>query len=349
MYPPLAISDNLIISDIPDTNPMKRYLVAMADGDDALLTEISTCGSFGTSHYDGSYKRFSDMVYSCWKMLYKWATGYKPDRDVFNKANRATVLDSLVGMVMCTRWARFKKAYRFDPELELSLASVDEVKVPVSMLDRLPYNSFYVEFAEDGIFAPQFHGTFVEIVRYDGKFILKLMRLTPDLRTMSGIGTFHIDDTKEEQYFYVSREDVDGKHESDPNGLRNDWEEFCFFILNAILYLCAANADIRESSETKDTYKPGKESKPGYSGLQKFECGYVYGETVRLHQKNPSTEKRGYNTSGKERKPVRPHPVRASWQHYWKGHGENKERVLIFKEPYYVGGKADYVTISKVE
>ena len=347
MYPPLQLTNNLIISDIPDRNPLKKYLQAMEEGDDTLLVEMSTCPTFATARYDGPYKKFSDIIYGRWKNLYKWATGYKPDRDVFNKGNRACVLDSLISMVLCSRWSRYKKVYRFSPELELSFAAVDEVRVHVNMLDRLPFRSFYVEFAKDGLFDDNFHGCFVDVVKTKDSFVLKLMRLTHDLKTMCGMGTFKTGKEGEDVLFTVDRNDVDGHHEDDPNGLRNDWEEFCFFILNGLLYLCAANANIKESSRTKGTYTPGKKTKGGYSEMQMFDCGYVDGPDVSLV--NGTGNKCGSREAGTSTgRTVRPHPVRASWQHYWKGHGENKERVLIFKDPYYVGGSPEYATVSRV-
>ncbi len=351
MYPPIALSQNILVKDVPDHVSIKKYLIEMENGDDDMLVEIGTNHAFGTGHYKGTYKDFSDLVHKGWRNYYKWATGYEPDRDVFNKSNRETVLDSFVGMIMVSRWNNLKKVYRFDPDLELTLASVDDVKIPVKILDKLPFNSFYIEFAPDGIFAPTFHGVFVDILKYGKKYILKLMRVTPDLKTMSGTGVFNIDEEDDEQVLIVAREDVDGKHESDPNGLRTDWEEFCFFVLNAILYLCASNADVNECPYTFRKPDAGTGAKARWKDMQILECGYAFGEIVRLHREK--TEGEAIDTDEqhmiKRRKPYRPHPVKASWQHYWRGHGDKKERVLLFKQAYFAGGKASFATISRVK
>ena len=42
-----------------------------------------------------------------------------------------------------TTWAKNKQVYKFDAELELSLTSTQEVELPVRILDRLPYRTFY--------------------------------------------------------------------------------------------------------------------------------------------------------------------------------------------------------------
>ena len=351
MYPPLELANQLNIADIPDTNKAKKYLLQMQNGDDLMLHYIGISSNFGTERYDGPYKDFSEYIHDQWRQLYKWATGYDPDRNVFNKSNRATVIDSLAGMVTCSKWGKYKRVYRFDPELELALATVDEIKIPLKMLDRLPFRSFYVEFAPDGIFAPEYHGCFAEVLFMKDTIGFRFVRLKSDLRSMSGTGNFHIDHTQEEPYVIVKREDIDGKHTNDPNGLRNDWEEFCFFILNAMIYLCASNADIKESVY-KGKNPASKKEKKIIEDLKISDCGYVYGETIRLNKKQQKEREEKEETpakSGKTRCSPRPHPVRASWQHYWKGSGDNKQRVLIFKDPYFTGSSIKVATISKVE
>ncbi len=347
MYPPLVLSEQMNIENIPDSNKTKRYMLDMQNGNDELLRILGTSNTFGTGHYDGPYKEFSDYIHQQWRNIYKWASGYEPEKDVFNKANRALVLDSFVGMVMISKWNEHKKVYRFDPELELALATVDEVKVPLKMLDRLPFRSFYLEFAPDGVFTPAFHGCFVEVMRFTDGVTLKFLRLNDKLQTMSGVGDFSVDRTEEDPCVVIKREHVDGHHESDPNGLRTDWEEFCFFALNAIIYLCANNADIRES-EPHIGMPFSKKTQKLLQTLNVSECGYVYGKTIRLNRIENEISEKVERKPSATRKTPRPHPVRASWQHYWKGSGENKERVLLFKDPYFTGAKINCATISKV-
>ena len=351
MYPPLELANQMNISDIPDNNKVKQYLLEMQNGNDDLLRLISTNSSFGTNHYDGDYKELSEYIHRQWKNIYKWATGYEPDKNVFNKSNRETVKDSLIGLVLCSRWGIHKKVYRFDPELELAFATVDEIKIPAKLLDKVPYKSFYLEFAPDGIFAPTFHGCFIELMQFDDGITLKFVRLNHHMQTMSGTGDFSVDRSKDDPYIIVKREQIDGKHESDPNGLRTDWEEFCFFALNAIMYLCASNADIRNTTSAPRLPSTVKLIKNNENELDISECGYVYGETIRLNristQSTDDENKR--KTSSGTRKSPRPHPVKASWQHYWKGSENNKERVLIFKDAYFTGGKINYATIHKVK
>ncbi len=156
----------------------------------------------------------------------------------------------------------------------------------------------------------------------------------------------------DEPYVVIKREDIDGHHDKDPNNLRRDWEEFCFFVLNALLYLCASNADIREAAPAKKGM-PWPKPAPGAGQPVINECGYVYGETIRLARKERGTQDSGdagaeTGKKTKQRRPPRPHPVKASWQHYWTGSGENRQRVLLFKAPYFTGVGVKTATVSLV-
>lgn len=346
MYPPISMYSLLNIDDIPSDNRAKKYLTDIRDGNTELYRILTRVRSFGTGHYNGPYMDYSNYIHTNWKNLFTWAMGHEPEKDVFNKSNRATVIDSLMGIVMVSKWGKFKRVYRFDPELELSLATVDEVKIPLNMLDNLPYTCFYVEFAPDGVFYPLFHGCFVDIIKYADTVEMNVVRLKDDLRSMSGTFTFGIDHSMPEPYVTVWRDDVDGKHASDPLGLRDDWEEFCLFILNAIIYLCASNAEVRET-KNKNISVPKKHTKAA-EATTVYECGYVFGKNIRLQREKERELENKIIRNTKTRRSPRPHPVKASWQHYWTGSGENKKRVLMFKAAYFVGGKANYATVSEV-
>jgi len=347
-YPPVELARQISISDIPDDNKAKYYLQQMYEGNDELLWIMSIVSSFSTGHYDGPYLEFSEYIHRQWENIYKWATGVEPDKHVFNKSNRDLVRDAFLGMVVVSKWSQFKRVYRFDPELELSLGTVDEIKVPVKMLDNLPFNTLYLEFAPDGVFAPAFHGCFIMVTKYPDGLLFNIIRLTEDLRSMSGVGNFSVDWSDENPMITLKRDQINSKHDGDfiLKGLHYDWEEFCFFALNALLYLCASNAEIRRvESDLKDK-KGGKVKLSENLGI--YECGYTFGEKIRLNRLQLESSGGSRSSSGARKSP-RPHPVKASWQHYWKGSGENKERVLIFKEAYFTGGKVDVATISQVE
>ena len=343
MYPPVEMAKQLNINEIDDSNPVKDYLQQMVDGNEELLLILSIEKSFGTGHYDGPYKEFSDYIHSHWETLYTWSTGKKPEKSAFNRANRAAVRDALLNLVLISKWGKYKKVYRFDPELELAFGTVDEIKIPVKMLEKLPYKSIYLEFAPGGVFDSVFHGCFVTVTEYPEGLLFNIIRMTDDMGTMAGVATYAVDYSKENPMIVIKQEQINRNYMEDPDGTRMDWEEFCFFMFNAMLYLCASNADIRQVDNVPSK-KAGKIKKvlP-----EIYECGYVYGQTLRLNRQ-AEEDNNVIRKSVGERKSPRPHPVKASWQHYWKGSGENKERVLVFKEAYFTGSKVDVATISRV-
>ena len=118
-----------------------------------------------------------------------------------------------------------------------------------------------------------------------------------------------------------------------------------------MIYLCASNADIREAKSSYDRNMPSKKLEESEQ-LNINECGYVYGETIRLSKEKAQTNGciiTEPNEQKAARKSPRPHPVRASWQHYWVGSGDNRQRVLLFKDPYFTGSGVKLATVSRVK
>lgn len=344
MYQPLELSNNMKLSDLKDNIPEKPYLKRMAGGDVDMFADFYHDPAFMTTRYEGDYTELNDLLRARWRQLYVWATGFKPEKDVLSKPNRATVKDSLLTMIIAEKWRRHMKVYCFDKELEQVLTDVDKVRVPVKMLDKLPFKTFYIEFNKDGMFSEDFHGAFIDAVKYKNGYLVQFIRVTDDLRTGAGKGVFAVESDDIDPQFLVDKASM--QYELDENGIRKDWDKFCFFALNAMLYLCASNAEVRESK--RSTYKPPKNNPSGkWSDMQILECGYAFGESVRMMKKKYVDED-GPDKSIKLRT-IRPHPVKASWQHYWIGHGDNKERILKFKEEYTRGGKMSFATVSRVE
>ncbi len=350
MYPPITLADNLSISGIKDTVKEKEYLLRMLDGDNDLVMGFYYDPVFLTHRYDGKYLDFNSMLVSRWPLLYEWATGYKPDKDVLNKSHRATIKDSLMNMVVFDKWAKCKKAYLFDAEVELTLADVEYIDFPIRVLDALPFHTFYIQFAPNGIFASNFHGCLVDIIPYKSGYALYFCRVNNDLGTMSGSTLFVPEGDSGDACFVLDKNDVRSNHKNDPNGLRNDWEEFCFFVLNAILALCSDNIDINTPKSSGVHYSSALDkSSADMSDVDFSECGFVFSQTLRLGKTTGNSIKGNDLSSSPntQRKSPRPHPVKASWQHYWVGSGENKHRILKLKVEYVTGRSKD-ASVQKV-
>lgn len=128
-----------------------------------------------------------------------------------------------------------------------------------------------------------------------------------------------------------------------------DWPEFVMFMLNALLYLCSENAEIRENAVTKNTYRPSNRVRNRFSEIRKMDCGFVYGSEVRKHRKahvEQQKECKSRETTS-IRHAMRPHTRKAHWHHYWVGKGR-KELVLRWIAPTVVGTGERVATIHRV-
>lgn len=203
-------------------------------------------------------------------------------------------------------WKPDKEVYRFDAELEFALSDIEEIEVPVRILDRLPYQTFYLEFAEDGIYSSHFHGAFIHLIKEGLGYHLYVMRLTEDGKGMFGSASFVPDENTKNAVFLISRgnDTICGDSEKDI-----DWPEFCMFLLNALLYICSENAEIRENPVTKNTYHPTARVKNKFSEIRKYDCGFVYGAEVRknrvkLQEGKTQNKKKKVNKSRRSNAPA---------------------------------------------
>lgn len=120
-------------------------------------------------------------------------------------------------------------------------------------------------------------------------------------------------------------------------------------MLNALLYLCSENAEIRENAVTKNTYRPSNRVRNKFSEIRKMDCGFVYGSEVRKHRKvhEEQQKERKSRETTPIRHAMRPHTRKAHWHHYWVGKGR-KELVLRWIAPTVVGTGECVATIHRV-
>ena len=313
---------------------------ALYDNDD-VMSFIWYDTDFLNPEYAGKYKYINNILLNSRSKMYKAMTG-NAEIPVNKEEDRSLAAESFSCFLMANKWSQNKQVYKFDAELELSLTDTEEIILPVRVLDRLPFNTFYIDFADDGIFKSNFHGAIVNIVPERCGYFVYVERIKEDGRAM--FGNIALIPKEADGTFFFSKSDIIVKNDADRN---KDWKEFGIFLLNALLYLCADNAEIRESLVTKTTYRPSKTIKNKFSEVKQWECGYRYGATVRKQKKEISEAKpkQKSETIGdikiKIRKAIPAHTRRAHWHHYWKG-PKDGERTLILHwiAPIYVSGQA---------
>ena len=349
MYTPLYFAKMMNVDDQPYHNRVLTMFRRAVREDDDVLTFLWYGDKLLNPSYDGKYQYINEVLINERSRMYRTfiGDGEIPKDKEEDHAYAAEIVSSYL---LINRWAANKQVYTFDAELELSLTDTEEVKLPVRILDRLPHQTFYLEFAKDGIFASHFHGAFIHVVKKDHGYLVYVMRVKEDGKAMHG--TVALVPDVDDGIFYFSKEDVRAENNCERNA---DWQEFGLFLMNALLYLCANNAQIQESQTTKATYRPQKTVKNKFSEVRKWECGYRYGAAVRQHTTERQARADGAVMSRAmektPRKAMVAHMRRAHWHHYWTGkRGGERTLILHWIPPTFVHGQESGVAvIHKVE
>lgn len=224
-------------------------------------------------------------------------------------------------------WKTSKQIYSIHRALEDDFIKMDELEFPISVLDKLPYRTFYLEFANDSAFKSSYDGCFVHVVTYQRGYELYIARIQ-DTNFICDV--FEVVPGDDGIVIFNKNDDVNVE------GFTADKElkDFGMFVVNSLLYICAANSEIVESDVTKQTYRPSKTVRNKFSEVRKYECGFKYGEAVMLHKKKKKASAPQVENE-KLRVGKRPHSRRAHWHHYRVGPGR-KEVVLKWVAPMYI-------------
>ena len=244
-----------------------------------------------------------------------------------------------------TAWEQAgKQIFEFDVELAHALAHQTDLAVASGTLKRLPFRCAYIRLPKtlrhkgeevDGFFA-RMQGEEIELlichtsVREFGQTILHL-----------GAKTF------EESDAMVPR--VDGLIYEEPKDYRG--MSVC---VQALLYLCAQNADIARTSPTPSTtghqQRNAKQAKK--LPVQSWSVGVRVGQTIKANRRR--YERTGTGTQHGTHARPRPHLRSGHWSHFWTGKRDSadRERVLKWIEPVYINANSPDdlpTTIHKVE
>lgn len=273
-YTPLYFAQLMDVITCPENTLTTILRRAVSECDD-IMRFLWFDTDFMNPAYDGPYRYLNDFLAKHRSDLYGSFTGSSAIPDNIEE-DRALAAEVFSTSYIVNTWAKSKQVYQFDAELELSLADSDNIKLPVRILDHLPHRTFYIDFAENGIFKSNFHGVFIHITPEQTGYLIYIMRVKEDGRSMSGkIALVPQDD--DDGTFIFDKNDIP-QNNTDQN---RDWLIFGFFLINALLYLCADNSEIHESALTKQTYRPSTRIRNKFSEVRQWECGYRYGAEVR--------------------------------------------------------------------
>ena len=118
---------------------------------------------------------------------------------------------------------------------------------------------------------------------------------------------------------------------------KEDIKTYMMQVLNVLMYILSANADIRKRSINQSTLnKKHKRYKKQLQGLEIFEVGFVLGETIRMNKNISKRESDPFETRTGATTSKRPHVRCGHWQHYWTGKRSDpsqRRRVLKWIHP----------------
>lgn len=351
MYLPLEYAKKVDIELIPYAVGWRQTIQKFFEQYFDDLPELWLSEDILNKKYKGPIQFVNDQLIQNRRSLYSAVTG-KADIPSDSNQDIALAREVLSIFLVMNKWLKDKEVYCFDAKLEEALADSEEIKLPIRVLDRLPYRNFFIEFAKDGIFASNFMGAYIQVIPYKTGYFILFQRIKETGESMFGSVCLAPEDDSDATFIFL-KGNVTAENQCDRN---RDWQKFGLFALNSILYLCAANAEISENPVTKNTYRPTKTVRNKFSEVRKWDCGYRFGSEVRKMTNINSKENKaeepdlcGERDSQIHRSPVA-HTRRAHWHHYWTGPRKG-ERQLILKwiAPTYVCGQTKVAIIHKCQ
>lgn len=272
-------------------------------------------------------------------------------------------LFSMAAMVELFR--QHKQVYVFDPDFVSDLSKTDGIKFYPSLLRRLPYNTFYLDFSQIKEFRP-FDGMFVHVDVGEDNSVLLLgyrtfrdiyyscnARLTEKEQVTDGNMVYY--DYKRSLLKYRNEVPLSDSIRKDSGiapdfVLSNDsFPDIWMFLVQALMYLASREPDVEENPKTRKTYRKSDKVQDKFSEVRQWDVGVRYGTKIRKIKKEAVIEEGDpdgkLSVSVKTRKSPRPHSRCAHWQHYWTGPGRT---VLELKwiEPTFVGVASDIPVVK---
>ena len=348
MYLPLEFVKSMSIDSISDQHSIKKCLKELIGQEKEALLFLKHNDEFLNPSYHGKFQNLNVWLLDNRRDMYQNMFAHPEKIRNGTEQDICAASDCITPFLIASLWSKNKQVYKFDSELEESLSDMDEVRLPVRVLDRLPYNEIYIDFSEDGPFIENFAGAFVNIIPYKNGYCICIMRINQKLMSMTGFIPFVPKENDDYADFVVNKDTYIVS--DDKSATHVDYRKFTIFLLNALLYLCSENAEIKQSEVTKKTYRPSSVVKNKFSEIQINECGYIYGSVVRKQrEKSPKDSEPSEKQSIRSRNshPMRTHVRKAHWHHYWAGKGR-QELVLRWIAPTVVGQGEKIATIHKV-
>lgn len=243
-------------------------------------------------------------------------------------------------------WRQSKEVYTFDPDLaEVLYDQSEDTKIPCDILMQLPFFCVYIDSGKYRFFSHLEHD------QNDGRWELRFARIMNNGKFSRGylhLGDYTLSESIaagiDESMRQMERAETDEEFKSYLEQSSRQEDDCGSDVLNQkvlgemlqlVLYICADNADVRQSGENQRTYrKPKHDSdvKDKYREVRKWDTGFYVGSSLRSARSQSSSHDGSGGTAGRKR----PHMRRGHWHHFWRGSQGNRELVLHWVLPIMV-------------
>ena len=251
--------------------------------------------------------------------------------------------DNVFTTLILSQWRKNKQVYCIPKEFCEILVEAEDFQIELSIFQYLPYDAFYLEL-EDHKYAD---GVLVRYNRKTMEFAFCILFKSNYEFTESGVnGGFFTQEDNGSFKEFLGRQKEQLLGRPDDEGILAI-QEVLKLTLQASMYLCAKNADVKENLIQKDIYKPSAAIKNRYAEVRKWDVG----ERVVHDQKRAmqaAKEQQICKSGDKDRKRPRQHWRKAHWHTYWVGKGR-KERELKFIAPMLINDINDEMPVVKHE
>lgn len=244
------------------------------------------------------------------------------------------ILDNIFAISGTYTWNKYKPIYHFDPELIKELFSNSKElltnSMPTLLLDNLPFPAIWIDLDKDQF--PGFKKIFSEMQRVQGILVYKILYSDKKFLCLEYVDSSLVNVLVRLEYDghktlreAIFAQPISADEEDDPK-LDELFHVYVAQALSLVLYLCANNADVRESKRSKNRIS-------GAGSVSEWDVGVRYGNAIRDYAAKEGKRHKGSHSR------KRPHWRKGHFQHYWTGpksKPEERKLILNWIEPVLV-------------
>ena len=347
---------------------MKRFPLPPGTDKQELINELDSLESDLVFHMVYNPDFFTVKYQGCYPEFHRFIMANKGmNRALFEGSDPCEEWKDMFSMsALVELWRKHKQVYEFDRDFVDALSKTERLRLYPSLLQHLPYKTFYIDFLKIDQFNP-YDGMFVHVdVGSDGSLLILGHRVSGQVfYTCRTILSQDMQEEENGMVYYDYKKDrlprnkeihipeSIGRHLGiSERTVRNEnFPDIWMFLMQALTYLSSSVPDVEENPVQKKLYRPTNKVRDKYTEIQKWDVGVRYGTKIRKMEsdkKENSGTEASYIVSqlpGKARRSPRPHSRCAHWHHYWTGPGR-KKLELRWIEPSFVGDNKKIDTVK---